>query len=230
MKSLMDELNEKFIDEFNEKYNERYYLVTRDFQAYNPHYDLKKPIEVKRNDVIMCNGGVVETMLKESGYVEYLTDLRHFDGMVGFCLNTLIKVHDFRTIEDGSTIHEICNLLLKFEVRIPVFYWFDNYDLNKFKCKVKTHDIFGKDTIMSDGIADDNNYAVASIFDVGVVGFVEKPTSNEKIEPNDKKLKMIEIDGVQYIPVDALITRICKEHETIDDIVEDIAKSVREYV
>lgn len=47
---------------------------------------------------------------------------------------------------------------------------------------------------------------------------------------NDEKLKMIEIDGVKYIPVDALITRICKEHETIDDIVEDIAKSVREYV
>lgn len=185
----MDELNEKFIDEFNEKYNERYYLVTRDFKAYNPHYDLKKPIEVKRNNVIICNGGVVEAMLKESGYVEYLTDLRHFDGMVRFCLNTLIKIHNFKTIEDGSTIHEICKLLLiPDEVKIPVFYWFDNYDITKFKCKVKTHDIFGKDIMMSDGIADDNGYAAVSIFDVGVVGFVEKPKSDngntldEKIE------------------------------------------------
>ena len=172
------------MDELNEKYNERYYLVTRDFKAYNPHYDLKKPIEVKRNDVIMCNGGVVETMLKESGYVEYLTDLRHFDGMVGFCLNTLIKVHDFRTIEDASTIYEIRNLLLISEVKIPVFYWFDNYDLSKFKGKVKTHDIFGKDEIMPDGIADDNGYVVVSDIgeNVGVVGFVEKPKLDEKIE------------------------------------------------
>lgn len=173
----------------NEKYNERYYLVTRDFKAYNPHYDLKKPIEVKRNDVIMCNGGVVETMLKKSGYVEYLTDLRHFDGMVGFCLDTLIKVHDFRTIEDGSTIHEICKLLLIDEVKIPVFYWFDNYDSTKFNYKVATHDIFGKDTMMSDGIAaNDNGYVIVSDLYTGVVGFVEKPKSDngntldEKIE------------------------------------------------
>ena len=165
----------------NENFNERYYLVTRDFKAYNPHYDLKKPIEVKRNNVIVCNGGVVETMLKESGYVEYLTDLRHFDGMVGFCLNTLIKVHDFRTIEDMSTIHEICKLLLISEVKIPVFYWFDNYDLIKCNHRVATHDIFGKDTMMSDGIApNDNGYVIVSDINVGVVGFVEKPKSENE--------------------------------------------------
>lgn len=172
----------------NEKFNERYYLVTRDFKAYNPHYDLKKPIEVKRNNVIVCNGGVVEAMLKESGYVEYLIDLQHFDGMVGFCLNTLIKVHNFKTIEDMSTIHEICNLLLISEVKIPVFYWFDNYDLIKCNHRVATHDIFGKDTMMSDGIADDNGYVIVSDINVGVVGFVKKPKSDngntldEKIE------------------------------------------------
>ena len=105
--------------------------------------------------------------------------------MVRFCLNTLIKIHNFKTIEDGSTIHEICKLLLiPDEVKIPVFYWFDNYDLSKFKGKVKTHDIFGKDEIMPDGIADDNGYVVVSDIgeNVGVVGFVEKPKLDEKIE------------------------------------------------
>lgn len=210
----------------NEKYNERYYLVTRDFKAYNPYAKLDKPIEIKRNSVIVCDGGVVEDMLKDSGYVEYLTDLRHFDGMFGFCLNTLIKVHNFRIITNGVYKNHIKDMLLYSKIKYPVFYWFDDYnkwltalhekckDIKAFTKECVTKDIFGNDILALIDIDYKSSKFVVDDNDI-LLGFVENQ-SNE----------IIEIDGIQYIQLAALVKRICDNHDTIDDIVELVRKFV----
>ena len=50
--------------------NERCYFAQKDFEAYNPHHDLKNPIKIKKYDLLLCNGGMPEQMLHDNGVIE----------------------------------------------------------------------------------------------------------------------------------------------------------------
>ena len=139
--------------------NERCYFAQKDFEAYNPHYDWKNPIKIKKNDLLLCNGGMPEQMLLDNGVIEEKQSFILGDYTERFV--------DFRTLNNK----DICNdSLLNGVAQVPLFYWLEDYVNQPSNRMCTTKDIFGNEIELSI-----NNPCKNIIFslDGTFIGFIE---------------------------------------------------------
>ena len=132
---------------------ERLLIALRDFVAFNPHYDLKKPIKVKKGSIIIVDGGMPKDCLISNDNAMSLFSSDTEDGfkdILNICTANNIKVCDFRLVRNTKAFKN--EILLANGVNFPLFYWFDNfknvpfseYDFNNNYHIVSTVDIYGK--------------------------------------------------------------------------------------
>lgn len=149
--------------------NERCYFAQKDFEAYNPHYDWKNPIKIKKNDLLLCNGGMPEQMLHDNGVIEEKQ---------GFILGDYTeRFVDFRTLNNKDIYNDS---LLNGVAQVPLFYWLEDYILdcvnqpffnsqNSFTCITK--DIFGKEIVLPVNIKSCDRMVLSH--DGTFIGFIE---------------------------------------------------------
>ena len=167
--------------------NEKYYIARKDFEAYNPHYDLKNPIKIKKNDLLLCNGGIPEQMLHDNGAIAYnqyfVTDKYSARGYVthSMLVSGINPIFDFRTF--CATLNNKDNFnnnLLNGVAQIPLFYWLEDYVLedcvnqpsnsqNSYTCITK--DIFGKEIVLPVNIKSCDRMVLSH--DGTFIGFIE---------------------------------------------------------
>lgn len=148
--------------------NERCYFAQKDFEAYNPHYDLKNPIKIKKNDLLLCNGGMPEQMLHDNGVIEEKQSFTLGDYTDRFV--------DFRTF--CATLNNKDNFnnnLLNGVAQVPLFYWLEDYanqpsnSPNSYTCITK--DIFGKEIVLPVNIKSRDRMVLSH--DGTFIGFIE---------------------------------------------------------
>ena len=122
--------------------NERCYFAQKDFEAYNPHHDLKNPIKIKKYDLLLCNGGMPEQMLLDNGVIEEKQSFILGDYTERFV--------DFRTLRDTRNNKDIYNdCLLNGVAQVPLFYWLEDYVNQPSNRMCTTKDIFGNEIELS---------------------------------------------------------------------------------
>ena len=75
---------------------ERLLIALRDFVAFNPHYDLKKPIKVKKGSIIIVDGGMPKDCLISNDNAMSLFSSDTEDGfkdILNICTANNIKLH-----------------------------------------------------------------------------------------------------------------------------------------
>lgn len=130
-------------------------IALRDFVAFNPHYDLKKPIKVKKGSIIIVDGGIPKDCLISKTYDNVMSLFssdteKGFKDILNICTANNIEVYDFRLVRNTKAFKN--EILLANGVNFPLFYWFDNFknvpfsecDFNKDYHIVSTVDIFGE--------------------------------------------------------------------------------------
>lgn len=139
---------------------ERFLIALEDFEAFNPHYDLEKPIKVKKGSVLLVNGGFpcqqLTTMTDNSETLQCSLTETGFNNIYRICCANNIDIIDFRTIANMNALK--AEYLKPGAVKYPVFYWFEDCEVlpmnllvtpeGKEYKEVETLDIFGKPCVL----------------------------------------------------------------------------------
>lgn len=161
---------------------ERLVIALEDFEAFNPHYDLEKPIKVKKGSVLLVNGGFpcqqLTTMSDNGETLQCSLTEAGFNNIYKICRANNIDIIDFRTIANMNALK--AEYLKPGAVKYPIFYWFEDCEVlpmnllitpegKEYKV-VETIDIFGKPCMMrveikeSDYCVLDENQRLIMIF------------------------------------------------------------------
>jgi len=139
---------------------EHFVIALEDFEAFNPHYDLEKPIKVKKGSVLLVNGGFpnsqLTTMTDNGQTLQCSFTDEGFNNIYEICCANNIDIIDFRTIANMNALK--AEYLKPGAVKYPVFYWFEDCEVlpmnllitpeGKEYKEVETLDIFGKPCVL----------------------------------------------------------------------------------
>ena len=199
--------------------NEKYYIAQKDFEAYNPHYDLRNPIKVNFGDLILCNGGMPEQMLHDNGVIgekpcftqEDYNNTTSMEDFIHFLVNTdKVRIVGFRTFSaTNENKKEFNDNLLSGLAQVPLFYWLEDYENqmsnspNSYSCITK--DIFGKEIILPVVVKSRDSMVLSH--DGTFIGFVEGYKT--------KKVDLAEIKKDILTDVNKVVDAFVKEISSI---------------
>lgn len=137
-----------------EREKERFVIALKDFECFNPHYDLEKPIKVKKGSILLVNGGFPYdqlTTMSDNGKTLFSSSENvGYEDIYNICSANNVKIVDFRLIRNSKVMKN--EFLKPGAVKFPIFYWFEDYEVLPL-CKqnegkeykmVDTFDMFGK--------------------------------------------------------------------------------------
>lgn len=137
-----------------EREKERFVIALKDFECFNPHYDLEKPIKVKKGSILLVNGGFPYdqlTTMSDNGKTLFSSSENvGYEDIYNICSANNVEIVDFRLIRNSKFMKE--TFLKPGAVKFPIFYWFEDYEVLPL-CKqnegkeykmVDTFDMFGK--------------------------------------------------------------------------------------
>lgn len=110
---------------------EHFVIAREDFEAFNPHYDLEKPIKVKKGSVLLVNGGFpcqqLTTMTDNSETLQCSLEGEGYGDIFKVCYANNVAIIDFRTIANTNALKK--EFLKPDVVKFPIFYWFEDCDV-----------------------------------------------------------------------------------------------------
>lgn len=139
---------------------ERFLIALEDFEAFNPHYDLEKPIKVKKGSILLVDGGFPHsqlTTMSDNGMTLFSSSTKEgYNDIWKICRANNVEIVDFRLIKNNKALKE--RFLKPGAVKFPIFYWFEDCEVlpmnllvtpeGKEYKEVETLDIYGKPCVL----------------------------------------------------------------------------------
>lgn len=190
---------------------ERFLIALKDFEAFNPHYDLEKPIKVKKGSILLVDGGFPHsqlTTMSDNGMTLFsLSGNDAFEDIYNICRANNIDIVDFRLISKTMKYEFLKPGVVKF----PIFYWFEDYEVLPL-CKqnegkeykmVDTFNMFGKPC-----------------------GMVVKITDSDLCVFDENQRLIMIVDKLNNIP---MIEDVKKSTQKAQTTLEDITKAYLDF-
>lgn len=166
---------------------ERFLIALEDFEAFNPHYNLEKPIKVKKGSILLVDGGFPHsqlTTMSDNGMTLFSSSTKEgYNDIWKICRANNVEIVDFRLIKNSKFMKE--TFLKPGAVKFPIFYWFEDYEVLPL-CKqnegkeykmVDTFDMFGKPCGMVVKITDSDLCVLDE--NQRLIMIIDKPNENK---------------------------------------------------